>query len=541
MTAHGSALKTSVFSPKLWYIAELGSLIGVVNGGVPCKSEVNMRVLAFFTVVVFSVFGAVLFAQQGGGPGGPRGDRGGGQQGGAQFQGVQARGQQDGGPRQFSPTQGQPGGPQRVQGGGMQGGGMQGGGMQGGGQFSQRGGQPPTGTGGRGQFPAQGNQAGRPMPQGTGQPPQARPMPQGGGQPQQNRTPQSGVMNSNQVSQMIARLRTMDTNQNGVLEASEIPANQQGRVNMMISQLGGTPGAATYNLANLERRAMLAAGGAQSNASQQSDPTRQQRQQSTTSPLVPPFGEQVAAGASPLGFGQRDSVQSTSQGRGRGGQRDSGVGNRPQSAVPPPVTVRTSTPYENIPAALRTNQEFRWFFECDTNQDGQVSMAEYVAGNGGIWTEVIAGEFSGFGRVLDRNGNEYFDVGLDRNGDGFATMDEALITVKERTERLAQEEAVAARAAGSSSGQQAPQQGRQYSDNSRATSGTNQPRQQQFSGDQRNNQQGGRPQGLQQGRSQGAPQDGQRPMGGAAGGRGGNQSGGGPGGGRGGRGGGGGG
>ena len=367
-----------------------------------------MRIFTVFTVAVFSVsffgIGAVLVAQ---GPGGQARQivvtqadgtqltvsvpeqRSGGPRGGEQQDGVQMM--QGGGP------------PQRMQPSGMQ---------------------PPVGRGAT--AAGQGNQ------------PPARPTPPATGQP--------STMNPNQVTQAIARLRAMDTNQNGVLEAAEIPANQRERVNAMVTQLGGNPNSTSFNLANLERRAMTTAGGQpnqqQPNQQQQGGNTGQQQRQQAT-PLVPTFGERVTAEAPPVMFGQSPPVVQTSASQGtRQGGRQQGGANQ-QGAVPPPVTVKISTPYDNISAALRNNQEFKWFFEADTDQDGQLTMQEFVQAFGGVWTDTLAGEFAGFGRVLDSNSVEYMDVGLDRNGDGFATLDEALITVKEKTERRTQETAAA--------------------------------------------------------------------------------------------------
>ena len=450
-----------------------------------------MRILAVFIVAVFFGFGTVLVAQP---PGG--GQRGGGPQGGMQFQGAPMQAQPGGGP------------PQRMQGG-----------MQPGGQQPQWGGA--QAPGGRGQPGTQDNQPMRPAQ--PGQPPQARPMPpnaQGPPSAQGNqpaRPAQPGAMNPNQVTQAIARLRTMDANQNGVLEASEIPATQRDRVNTIVTQLGGNPNGTSFNLANLERRAMTAAGGAQPNQpnQQQADNSRQQQRQQPVTPLVLPFGERVTAEAPPVMFGQRvPDGQMTAQTRGAGGQQRGAAANQRQSAVPAPTIVKVSTPYDNVSAALRNNQEFRWFFDADTDQDGQLTMQEFVAAFGGVWTKELAGEFAGYGRVLDRNGTEYMDIGLDRNGDGFATMDEALITVKDKTERHAQEEAIAQEAAPASrpQGRQPPPAAAQ---NARAPSGNNtmnQTRQPPTSANNQGN--------AQQGRQQGNPQDNRQQMG-----RGGGQSG----------------
>jgi len=360
----------------------------------------TFAVLAAFSVFFFN-FEAILVAQPGGGA-----QRGGGPQGGVQFQAVQV---QQGGTPQRMPMQ--PGGqaqPPWVQGT-----------------------QPATPRGA--QPGAQGNQQARPV--------QPAPAAQGN---QQARPP--AALNPNQVTQIMARLRAMDTNQNGVLEANEIPANQRDRVNTMITQLGGNPNSNSFNLANLERRAMATAGGAQpnqqpNNQQQRGDGTERQQRQQTPAPLVPAFGEQVAIATPVLGFGQRAPVvQATPQAaRGAAGQQRNAANQ--QQSFAPPVVVRTSTPHGNIPAALRNNATISWFFEFDTDGDGQLSMQEYVAGRGGVWTEEIAAEFAGAGRALDSNGNEVIDVGLDRNGDGFATLDEVLLTIRERSEWWPQEQA----------------------------------------------------------------------------------------------------
>ena len=347
-----------------------------------------MRILVIFSVFFFG--GTFLLAQPG------SGQRQGGQGQGGQERGTSAQVQtQEGGQR-----------PPWVQGA------------------------PTAAPGGRGTQPVMpGNQPVRPGQSAT---------------TQGNQQTQPRLLSPNQVNQMIARLRSMDTNQNGTLEASEIPANQRDRVNALVAQLGGNPNSNTFNLASLERRAMAAAGGTQPNQQQQAAADarqqadgRQQRQQ-RVAPLVPTFGEQVAAITSPLGFGQRvREVQTAPQAtRGSAGQRG-GANPQGAGAVPPPITARISTPYDNIPDTLRSNPNISWFFEFDADQDGQLSMLEYVNGLGGVWTEAIASEFVGYESM--RNGERSWVNGLDRDGDGFATLDEVLLTVKERTELLAEE------------------------------------------------------------------------------------------------------
>lgn len=432
-----------------------------------------MRTLTISTVFFFG-FSAILIAQ------GPRGGGQGGTQSGPP-------GAQNAGQRQAAqaPVQVQ------IQQGGQRPQGGQGGGGQWQGQPQMQPGGPGGGQRMPGMQPPGGQFPGGPAAQGA---PGGRPMPPAAGQANQNQPPrpappapgaaQQGALNPNQVTQMIARLRALDTSQTGVLNLNNLPANQQAQVTNMVTRLGGDP-SRPVNIANLERRAIAAAGGTpqqnqQPNQQQQQGGGQQQRQQPVV-PLVPTFGEQIAAELAPLGFGQRDRVNpATPQqaNRGGGGQQQRGGQNNQQGAVPPPVVVKISTPYDNIPAILRTNREFAWFFEFDTNQDGQITMAEYVAGCGGVWTETIAGEFSGFGRKTDINGVEYFDVGLDRNGDGYATMDEVLLTVKERSERRALETAATAQAAGPVArpqGQPTQQQGRQPTAVTQANANPRQP------------------------------------------------------------------
>ena len=409
-----------------------------------------MRVLLVFPVFFFG-FGVILVAQ------GPNQSR--------QVVVMQSDGNQrvivtptqQGGERQFdreqwrtAPAQ-QGDTPQRMPGGG---------GPPGQGQWQPGGGQPPP-------WAAQDAR-----PAGRGGPPAAAMQ---GGQPARPPQPTAGQMNPNQVTQTIARLRAMDTNQNGVLEANEIPANQRDRVNTWVAQLGGNPGSSSFNLASLERRAMTTASGARPDPQQQQQQggeRQQQQRQQPVAPLVPTFGEQATADTPPLGFGQRDrNVQTSPQAtRGVAGQRGVTNQNLQQGIVPQPVTVRVSTPYDNVPASLRNSPTFNWFFEFDTGDgrinpatgqegppDGQLSMQEYVHGFGGIWTERLAFEFAGNWDELD--GNRIWVNGLDRDGDGFATLDEALLTVKERTELQERKSGAAAQQASTPSRQPGRQSG----------------------------------------------------------------------------------
>ena len=321
----------------------------------------------------------------------------------------------------------------RGQGGGQFGGDQQG--QFGGGQFG--GGRQPGGGGGP--FGG-GQQPGTATPRMQGASPQIRPGQPGGQATPQTRPGQPGVagaMNPTQITQAIARLRSLDANGNGILEADEIPANRRPFVDAIVTQLGGTPGG-TVNLASLERRAANRAGDTQNTQrppGQQQQPdqgagTDRQRRQQTAEPLVQPFGEARPADAPALAFGQRDSA-AQDQPTGRGGrqqrERDAAAAQaNQQSAVQAAMaanTVRQSAAYDSISPAVRSNPSFSWFFEYDVNRDGQLSMLEYRDGNGGIWTDEIAGEF----RMLDRN------------GDGFVTVDEALKTIQEWDEQRLKE------------------------------------------------------------------------------------------------------
>ena len=320
--------------------------------------------------------------------------------------------QDGGGPQQFGPGQGpgqQPGGgnaPPWARNANNQ---------PGGGRGGPPGMGPPGQRGGQQQFPPR------------NQPGGAR-----GGQQQ------PGGINPNQATQMIARLKAMDTNGNGILEPNEIPPNQLPRVGAMVQQLGGNPNG-PINLAQLERQVMAMAGNAQPNQQQTNNTGRQPRQQ-TVVPLVRPFGEQVPTNSPVLEFGQKEAAPQTAQpGMGQQGrqQRDAAAAQMQQQMAAQAArnanAVRQSSTYDNIPATVRNNLAFSWFFEYDTDKDGQLTMLEYINGCGGIWTNKLVDEFQM----------------LDRNGDGFVTVDEALATIAEWDKQREQEEKEQQAAAGS--------------------------------------------------------------------------------------------
>ena len=152
-------------------------------------------------------------------------------------------------------------------------------------------------------------------------------------------------------------------------------------------------------------------------------------QQQPAGPLVPAFGEQQPADMPIAPFGSRDGTASADSTLARNvsvnprqAQAAAQATQREVQAARNANAVRVSDTYESIPASVRNNPSFRWFFDFDTNNDGQLSMPEYVNGcNNGIWTKEIAEEFSM----------------LDRNGDGLVTVDEALLAVKEWDEERA--------------------------------------------------------------------------------------------------------
>jgi hypothetical protein len=250
-------------------------------------------------------------------------------------------------------------------------------------------------------------------------------------------------MDANRVTMMMARLRAMDANGNGILEPQEIPDNRRSFVNGIVTQMGGNPDG-PIDLARLERRAMGNAN-AQTNRTQQPqqpDPTagrqsRQQPQAQPVDPLVTPFGEPKPAETPTLGFGQRSAAAPQDSSSVRGTVRQRPNTNTAVSAANNTNTVRRSAVYANIPETVRNNPQFSWFFNYDADQDGQLTMSEYIRGRGGVWTAAIADEFQQ----------------LDRNGDGFVTVDEALTTVKEWEELTAQKAREQQETAASPSGQ----------------------------------------------------------------------------------------
>ena len=153
-----------------------------------------------------------------------------------------------------------------------------------------------------------------------------------------------------------------------------------------------------------------------------------QRQQQPTGPLVQPFGEPSPTAAPAAGFGQRVAAPGSLGARNTNVARQQRDTQAEQQAAVQAArnanVVKQTAAYDNILPAVRNNSVFSWFFEYDVDQDAQLTMMEYVNGRGGTWTEEIAYEFTQF---------------LDRNGDGFVTMDEALLSIKEDDQKKAKE------------------------------------------------------------------------------------------------------
>jgi len=281
----------------------------------------------------------------------------------------------------------------------------------------QRGGQPSAAPqqGGRGGQPVAGqtNQSGaRPMPSvrpgqpGTGQP---------GTTPQSARPTQSGAANQPQPARPAQGTRPAAA---AVPGANPQPARQTA---------GAQPGASGTNQQQA-RPGQPPVGQNPQPQTEQSGERRQRQQQ--TGPLVRPFGEARPQLAPVLGFGQIPARQTQILQGGRGQPQNSQQQGRQQMIQQQAVlaaqaanAARTSTVYDGISPTLRSNRTFSWFFDFDTDQDGQLSMLEFVNGSGGTWTADIASEFQF----------------LDRNGDGFATMDEVLTSIREDDERRAKE------------------------------------------------------------------------------------------------------
>ncbi|MDR3198934.1 MAG: hypothetical protein LBU34_13800 [Planctomycetaceae bacterium] len=275
----------------------------------------------------------------------------------------------------------------------------------------------------------------------------------------------------------LGMLRSMDTNGNGKLEQNEIPEYRRGFVSMIVTQLGGDPNK-TIDLAELTRKASTSARSSQTSTS--SGNSSDAAKQTATDPLVPYFGEKEEPQTAVLAFGQREpqektvvaastnSVIAVNQSdrvlrsareimnkfdKNKNGTLDKDK-NEWVSSLPfkadtadknrdgrvsmtelldtlggkanvttgaAAVSTKQSAAYDRLPVGMPP-----WFFERDKDQDGQLSMLEFA--NGQTWTEKIADEF----QLL-----------LDKNNDGVATVSEILEALKQVDEekRLKEEQA----------------------------------------------------------------------------------------------------
>ncbi|MDR0390476.1 MAG: hypothetical protein LBH59_01105 [Planctomycetaceae bacterium] len=261
--------------------------------------------------------------------------------------------------------------------------------------------------------------------------------------------------NNEQDERNIQRLRNFDTNKNGILEQNEMSDPQRREnINQIVTRLGGNPNQPTININELARRV------SSSNRGAGTPPLPDL----PSDPLVPYFGENEKPLNTTLQFGERTPTQNnktntnqTQQNQNNNNNKitqartiltqfdsnhngtldkDKGewngvtvdtnkadtnkdgrismdelvavLGGSSNSAVPALVKVKPSIPYEHLPTGMPD-----WFFERDVDQDAQLTMLEYA--KGAELNDAIATEF----------------LFLDKNNDGFATVDEIFKTLKQ--------------------------------------------------------------------------------------------------------------
>ncbi|GHT44142.1 hypothetical protein FACS189454_00790 [Planctomycetales bacterium] len=294
--------------------------------------------------------------------------------------------------------------------------------------------------------------------------------PDGGTNPQNN---------GDRNQRRIEMLKGMDTNQNGTLEPSEIPEYRRQFVERIVAPFGisaNTP----INLKSIESR-ILAAPTQQPQGSDAASANQSSRNntQPPVDPLVPPFGEKQETQSPVLSFGQKETKtpvgaaksivplvsvdeqtlrsakkMMTQYDKNKNGTLDKDKGEwssalpfKPDSADKNQdgrismsemiaamggggsaasmgasvVAVRQSNAYDKLPEGTPD-----WFFEADSDQDGQLTMQEYA--NGSAWK----------GRPMSNELVTEFQS-IDRNGDGFATAVEIFTTLKETDEKKARE------------------------------------------------------------------------------------------------------
>ncbi|MDR3182448.1 MAG: hypothetical protein LBT89_05915 [Planctomycetaceae bacterium] len=329
-------------------------------------------------------------------------------------------------------------------------------------------------------------------PWGDGPPPRMRQggSPFGGERNRQGGEPGGGQFqpnDANRNARRIAMLKGMDSNQNGTLEANEVPEYRRDFVNRIVTELGGNP-QGTLNLNELERKA-AAQTPATANQPAAASPSGKTIPVITGDPLVQPFGEKTETPGTVLTFGQRektaaaaaaaqpapavsasDQILRNAKGiltkfdKNRNGTLDKDKSEW-SSALPfkaedadknldgritlseivavsggkttatsgsAATAVKRSEAYDQLPQGVPA-----WFFERDKDKDAQLTMTEYAAGN--RWTDALAKEF----RFLDKN------------NDGFATVTEIFAVLKQIDEEKALAADKAKREAARTSGQAA--------------------------------------------------------------------------------------
>jgi Ca2+-binding EF-hand superfamily protein len=283
-----------------------------------------------------------------------------------------------------------------------------------------------------------------------------------------------GGSDSERNERSLGMLRSMDRNGNGKLEPDEVPEYRRPFVSMMVSRMGGNA-SGTVDLNDLARKA---ASGSSRGAPATVSVSNSKTSVLPTDPLVPYFGEKEPEQSAVLAFGQREpevrtagiraaAIPAVSQSdqvlrtarqimnqfdKNKNGLLDKDKGEW-GSSLPfnadaadknrdgrismaellaalgskanvttgaAAVAVRQSDVYDHLPPGMPD-----WFFERDKDNDGQISMTEYLT-NGQAWSEAVADEF----RFIDKN------------NDGVATAEEIFAVLKQVDEekRLKEEQ-----------------------------------------------------------------------------------------------------
>lgn len=313
-----------------------------------------------------------------------------------------------------------------------------------------RGGGENSGGGGRQNAAPGGN-----SPFGTG----ANPAAPGGNSPFGPGTPGGGGMSE----RFLEMLQLMDVNKDGILTLDEVPEQRRGFVTMIAQRMGQDPNK-PINLRSLATT--ISGGNPAASTSQTSSSSGARKTELPT--LVPKFGEKTAtspvlafgqaapnANRTVAGAAQQDSsLNSTERAardlmnkydKNRNGYADKTEWNRSfpfdtnladtnrdarlsmaeivaalggklsASSGAIATGFRVSEPYEHLPAGVPD-----WFFQRDSDRDGQLSMVEYAHTQ--TWNTGIAAEF------------EFLDL----SGDGVITIAECFAVLKKVDEEKAE-------------------------------------------------------------------------------------------------------